>query len=244
MVRFENLSIEQITVEKGIRQTMDKDSLDELAASIKLHGVLQPLVVEPGEEGRYSVKIGKRRLAASKIAGLDKVPVIILDSPLSPEDSLAKRLVENIHREDLDPIDEAEAYSNLKDMGVRVSDIARQVGKERTYVSHTMRLLRLHPSIREAVRKRTIPRDQALSLLRLGTEQQLELFEEIMDKGLTVLETRDRVRVLLGKILKWRLVPIRIEPAVYDRLAQIAPEGDVSKLLKQAVEKLLQEPLQ
>ncbi len=239
MVRFENLSIEQIDVEKGIRQTMDKDSLDELAASIKMHGVLQPLVVEPGEEGRYSVKIGKRRLAASKIAGLDKVPVIILDSPLSPEDSLAKRLVENIHREELDPIDEAEAYSNLKDMGVRVSDIARQVGKERTYVSHTMRLLRLHSSIRAAVRKRTIPRDQALSLLRLEPEQQVELFEEIMDKGLTILETRDRVRALLGKELKWRLVPIRMEPAIYDRLVQIAPEGDVSKLLKQAVEKLL-----
>jgi len=239
MVRFENISIEQIDVEKGIRQTMDKDSLDELAASIKLHGVLQPLVVEPSEDGRYSVKIGKRRLAASKLAGLDKVPVMILNAPLSPEDSLAKRLVENIHREDLDPIDEAEAYSNLREMGVKVSDIARQVGKERTYVSHAMRLLRLHPKVREAVRCRTIPRDQALSLLRLEPEQQLVLAQEIMEQGLTMLETRDKVRTLLGKELKWRLVPIRIEPAIYDRLAQIAPEGDVPKLLKQTVEKLL-----
>ncbi len=239
MVRFENLSIEQIDVEVGIRQNMDKESLDELAASIKTHGVLQPLVVEPSEEGRYSVKIGKRRLAASKIAGLDKVPVMILDVPLSPEDSLAKRLVENIHREELDPIDEAEAYSNLREMGVKVSDIARRVGKERTYVSHAMRLLRLHPKIREYVRNRTIPRDQALSILRLEPEQRLELVEEIVEKGLTILETRDRVRTLLGKELKWRLVPIRVEPIVYDRLVQIAPEGDVSKLLKQAVEKLL-----
>ncbi|GAG66437.1 unnamed protein product, partial [marine sediment metagenome] len=127
MVRFENISIEQIDVEPGIRQSMDKDSLDELAASIKLHGVLQPLVVEVGEGGRYSVKIGKRRLAASKLAGLDMVPVMILDVALSPEDSLAKRLVENIHREELDPIDEAEAYSNLREMGVKVSDIATQV---------------------------------------------------------------------------------------------------------------------
>ncbi len=241
MVRFENISIEQIDVEKGIRQTMDKDSLDELAASIKMHGVLQPLVVEPGEEGRYSVKIGKRRLAASKLAGLDTVPVIILDEPMTPEDSLAKRLTENLHREDIDPIDEAEAYLNLRDMGVKVSEIARQVGKERTYVSHSMRLLRLHPSIREAVRKRTIPRDQALSLLRLEPEQQIALADEIMGKGITALETRDKVRTLLGKELKWRLVPIRIEPAIYDRLAQIAPEGDVPKLLKQAIEKLLQD---
>ncbi|MBU0777622.1 ParB/RepB/Spo0J family partition protein, partial [Patescibacteria group bacterium] len=136
MVRFENLSIETIDVEAGIRQTLEKEPLDELAASIALHGVLQPLVVEQGEEGRYSLQIGKRRLAASKLAGLDKVPAIILDGPLGSEESLAMRLVENIHRENLDPIDEAEAYSALREMGVKVSDIARQVGKDRTYVSH------------------------------------------------------------------------------------------------------------
>jgi len=239
MVKFENISIEQIDVEPGIRQSMDKDSLDELATSIKLHGVLQPLVVESGDGGRYSVKIGKRRLAASKLAGLDMVPVMILDVALSPEDSLAKRLVENIHREDLDPIDEAEAYSNLREMGVKVSEIANQVGKERTYVSHAMRLLRLHPKIREYVRYRTIPRDQALTLLRLEPEQQLALAQEIMEQGLTMVETRNKVRTLLGKELKWRLVPIRIEPAKYDRLAQIAPEGNVSKLIKQAIERLI-----
>jgi len=241
MVRFENLSIEQIDVEEGIRQTIEKEPLDELAASIALHGVLQPLVVELGEEGRYSLQIGNRRLVASKIAGLDKVPAIILDGPLGAEESLALRLVENIHRESLDPIDEAEAYSTLREMGVKVSDIARQVGKERTYVSHSMRLLRLHPKVREAVRRHTIPRDQALSLLRLEPFQQIALAEEVMEKGLTIYETRDRVRELLGKELKWRLVPIRIEPAIYDRLAQIAPDGDVAELLKQAIERLISE---
>ena len=240
MVRFENLSIETIDVEAGIRQTLEKEPLDELAASIALHGVLQPLVVEQGEEGRYSLQIGKRRLAASKLAGLDKVPAIILDGPLGSEESLAMRLVENIHRENLDPIDEAEAYSALREMGVKVSDIARQVGKDRTYVSHSMRLLRLHPKVREAIRQQNIPREHALALLRLEPEQQLALAEEVMEKGLTTPETRDRVRQLLGKELKWRLVPIRIEPNVYDRLVTIAPEGDVSKLLKQAVENLLQ----
>jgi len=241
MVRFENLSIEQIDVEEGIRQTIEKEPLDELAASIALHGVLQPLVVELGEEGRYSLQIGNRRLVASKIAGLDKVPAIILDGPLGAEESLALRLVENIHRESLDPIDEAEAYSTLREMGVKVSDIARQVGKERTYVSHSMRLLRLHPKVREAVRRHTIPRDQALSLLRLEPFQQIALAEEVMEKGLTTPETRDRVRELLGKELKWRLVPIRIEPSVYDRLVTIAPDGDVAELLKQTIEKLLSE---
>jgi ParB family chromosome partitioning protein len=239
MVRFEELSIEQIEVVEGLRRTIKREPLDELASSIKEHGILQPLVVEPSEEGRYKLKIGRRRLEAAKMAGLAKVPTIVLDGPLGTENSLAMMIVENIHREDLDPIDEAEAYAALREMGTKVSAIARLVGKERTYVSHSMRLLRLHPKVREAVRYHTIPRDQALSLLRLEPYQQIALAEEVIEKGMTTPETRDRVRGLLGKELKWRLVPIRIEPAIYDRLVQIAPDGDVSKLLKQAVEKLL-----
>lgn len=240
MVRFAELEINAIDVEQGIRQTMDGESLDELTASIKQHGILQPLVVEPLAEGRYNLQIGKRRMAAAKLIGLEKVPALILEGSLSSEKSLAIRLVENLHREDLDPIDEAEAYSTLKKMGTKVSAIARLVGKERTYISHSMRLLKLHPKVREALRNRTLPREHAISLLRLEPHQQIALAEEVMEKGLTMVDTRDKVRGLLGKALKWRLVPIRIEPAVYDRLVQIAPEGDVPKLLKQAVETLLQ----
>ena len=203
MVRFENISIETIDVEEGIRQTIEKEPLDELAASIALHGVLQPLVVEPGEEGRYSLQIGMRRFASAKMAGLEKVPAIILDGSLGAEESFAMRLVENIHRENLDPIDEAEAYSALREMGVKVSDIAKRVGKERTYVNHSMRLLRLHPKAREAIRQQNILREHALALLRLEPYQQIALAEEVMEKGLTTPETRDRVRAFLGKELKW-----------------------------------------
>ena len=240
MVRFEDLEIGVIDVETGIRQTLDKKPLDELTTSIKQHGILQPLVVEPSDEGRYKLQIGKRRMAAAKLAGLEKVPAMILDRPLESKDSLAIRLVENLHREDLDPIDEAEAYETLREMGVKVSEIARRVGKNRPYVSHSMRLLRLHPKVREAIRQGNIPREHALALLRFELYQQIALAEEVMEKGLTMQVTRDRVRGLLGKELKWRLVPIRIEPAVYDRLVTIAPEGDVAQLLKQAVENLLQ----
>lgn len=240
MVRFEDLEIGLIDVEQGIRQILDKESLDELAASIRQHGILQPLVVEPGDEGRYKLLIGSRRMAAARIIGLEKVPALVLDEQLEAEKSLAIQLVENLHREDLDPIDEAEVYSTLREMGNKVSAIARLVGKDRPYVSHSLRLLRLHSKVREAVRQRIIPREHALSLLRLESEQQLALAEEVMETGLTLVETRDRVRELLGKKMKWRLVPIRIEPTVYDRLMQIAPDGDVAKLLKQAVENLLQ----
>jgi len=240
MVRFENLDIETIDMEQGIRHVIDKEPLDELVASIKQHGILQPLVVELGEEGRYNLQIGKRRMTAARVAGLEKVPVMILDRRLGAEESLAMMLVENLHREDLDPIDEAEAYAALRKMGTKVSAIARLVGKERPYVSHSMRLLRLHPKVRAAIRQKNIQREHALVLLRLEPFQQIALAEEVMEKGLTIVETRDRVRSILGKELKWRLVPIRIEPAVYDRLVTIAPEGDVSQLLKQAVENLLQ----
>ena len=241
MARFEHLDIEAIDSGKGIRQIIDREPLDELVTSIKQHGILQPIVVETIEEGRYKLHIGSRRVAAARIIGLEKVPALVLNDQLKAEKSIAIMLVENLHREDLDPIDEAEAYATLKDMGTKVSAIARLVGKERTYVSHSLRLLRLHPRVREAVRQRTFPREHALALLRLEPEQQLSLAEEVMEKGLTMQETRDKVRGLLGKELKWRLVPIRIEPAVYDRLVTIAPEGDVSKLLKQAVEKLYSE---
>ena len=241
MARFEYLDTEAINVEGGIRQIIDREHLDELVTSIKQHGILQPIVVETVEDGKYKLQIGSRRVAAARIIGLEKVPALVLDDRLEAEKSIAIMLVENLQREDLDPIDEAEAYATLKDMGTKVSEIARLVGKERTYVSHSLRLLRLHSRVREAVRQRTIPREHALALLRLEPEQQLSLAGEVMEKGLTMVETRDRVRGLLGKELKWRLVPIRIEPAVYDRLAQIAPDGDVAELLKQAVEKLYSE---
>jgi ParB family chromosome partitioning protein len=241
MVRFDHLNIETIYIEDGVRQTLEKEPLDELTASIRKHGILQPIVVEPGKEGQYKLQIGSRRMTAARIIGLEKVPALILEDALDPKESLTIMLVENLHREDLDPIDEAEGYARLKDMGTKVSEIARLVGKDRPYVSHSMRLLKLHPKIREALRQQAIPREQALTLLKLESEQQIVLAEEVMEKELTTMETRNRVRSLLGKELKWRLVPIRLEPAIYDRLARIAPDRDVVKLLKKAVESLLSE---
>jgi len=241
MARLEYLDIETIDSEEGIRRIIDREPMDELVASIKQHGILQPIVVESVENGRYKLQIGSRRMAAARIIGLEKVPALVLDDRLEAEKSIAIMLVENLHREDLDPIDEAEAYAKLKDMGTKVSAIARLVGKERTYVSHSLRLLGLHPKVREAFRQRIISREHALALLRLESEQQITLMEEIKEEELTMVETRDRVRGILGKELKWHLVPIRIEPSVYDRLATIAPDGDVSELLKQTVKKLISE---
>ena len=104
-----------------------------------------------------------------------------------------------------------------------------------------MRLLRLHPSLREAVRRRTITPDHAHALLRLeDSGQQLALAEEVQAEGLSVHETRQRVRELLGKEFRWRLVPVRLSLDTYEALQRIAPEGDVKRLIQETIEKLIQ----
>jgi len=242
MVKLEYLELDKIVVEGGLRKTpMEEKSLEELAASIARHGVLQPILVEPAGEGRYRLLIGERRLKAAEKAGLTKVPAHILDESLKPEESLEVRLVENLHREGLDPLDEAEAYAALREMGLTVSAIARRVGKSRPYVANSMRLLKLHPSVRRDIRRRTLSPGQAQPLLRLTPEQQLGLAEEVKAEGLSVKETRRKVRELLGKPLKWQLIPVRVPLETYEALKRIAPDGDVKRLLQEAVERLLQQ---
>ena len=140
----------------------------------------------------------------------------------------------------MDPLDEAEAYLALKDTGLKISAIGRRLGKSRPHVSPRMRLLKLHPKVREAVRQRTITPGHGNALLRLEPEQQLTLAEQIQAEGLTVKDTRQRVREILGKELKWRLVPVRFSLEVYETLERMAPAGDVKRLILETVEKLVQ----
>ena len=239
MVEVSEVKLDQIIIEDSIRKTFDEDSIKELASSIERHGILQPITVQPRPDGTYTLLIGERRCIAAKRVGMDVVPAIVMDEKLDPDKSLETRLVENIQREDLDPMDEAEAYQQLIDMGLNVSETARRVGKPRYYVSKSLRLLRLHPKLREAVRQRTFTPGHAHELLRLEPEQQLAVAEEVQEKGLTEKETRERVREVLGRQLPWRLIPIRLSPEEYSTLETIAPEGDVEKLIREAVERLM-----
>jgi len=124
-------------------------------------------------------------------------------------------------------------------MGYKIAAIGRRLGKSRPYVSQRMELLKLHPSLREAVRHRTLTSGHANALLRLDPEQQLALAEEIQAERLSVKETRQRVREILGRELKWRLVPVRFSLEVYETLRRMAPEGDVKRLILETVEKLV-----
>ena len=241
MVRLSDVKLDQIVVEDRIRKTFDDDSIKELASSIERHGILQPITVEPRPDGTYTLLIGERRLIAAKRAGIDVVPVIVMDGELKPDETVEARLIENLHREGLDPIDEAEAYQQLVDMGHNVSEVARRVGKPRYYVSKRLSLLRLHPKLREGVRHRTLMPGHARALLRLETEQQLALAEEIEAKGLTERQTRERVREILGKRLSWHLIPIRLSLEEFGALERVAPNGNVEALLRETIAKLIQE---
>ena len=241
MGKLSEVRLDQIVVEDSIRKRFDEHSIKELASSIERHGILQPITVEPRPEGTYTLLIGERRFIAAKRAGMDVVPAIVMDEKLKPDESLETRLIENLHREDLDPLDEAEAYQQLRDMGNNVSEVARRVGKPRYYVSKRLGLLRLHLELREDVRHRTLTPAHAQVLLRLEPDQQLTLAQEIKEKGLTEKEAREKVRGILGRELSWRLIPIRLSLEEYNALERIAPEGDVERLIREAVERLMRE---
>jgi ParB family chromosome partitioning protein len=240
MVKLVNLKLDEITVGECIRKTIDEDSIQELSASFSKHGVLQPVLVQP-REGGYELLIGARRFMAARKAGLESIPALVLDEALKPDEAIEARLIENLQRENLDPLDEAEAYQALQELGYSLAEIGRRLGKSRPYVSQRVKLLRLHPKLREAVRSGKITPDHAQAIMRLkDTEKQIALAEEAQAKGLSVHETRQRVREMLGKKFKWQLIPIRLDLETFEALKRIAPNGDVKRLIRETIQKLIQ----
>ena len=240
MAKLVNLELDEIVVGEGIRKIIDEDSIQELSASFAKHGVLQPVLVQPRED-HYELLIGARRLMAAKQAGLETIPALVLEEALKPEEAIEARLIENLQREDLDPLDEAEAYQALKELGYSLTAIGKRLGKSRPYVSQRVKLLKLHPKLREAVRHGALTPDHAHAIMRLeNSEQQLALAQKVQAEGLSVHETRQRVREMLGKKPKWQLIPVRLDLETYEALKNIAPEGDVKKLIRETIEKLIQ----
>jgi len=175
------------------RTQMDDGRIEELARSIRSNGVIQPIVVRKSESG-YEIVAGERRWRASQRAGLLKVPVVVRDIP--DERLLAAALIENIQREDLNPIEEAHAYRRLSDeFGLTQEQIAESVGKDRSSVANYVRLLRLPPEVRDHVGGRTLSMGHARALLSLpDAESQLRAGREIVQKGLSVRDTEALVK--------------------------------------------------
>lgn len=176
------------------RRTFDQSALEPLAESIKELGVLQPLLVRQDGEGSYELIAGERRLRASKLAGLKHVPVIV--KKVEDIRSLQEALVENLHRKDLNAIDEASAYRQLiDDFSMTHEEVAKRVGKSRTGVSNILRLLNLDAKVQKLLIEDRISEGHARALL--GTEDrafQLQLAEKVNKEGYTVRNIEESVR--------------------------------------------------
>jgi ParB family transcriptional regulator, chromosome partitioning protein len=178
------------------RQRFERAALDELAASIREHGVVQPLVVSAIGDDRYRIVVGERRWRAAQIAGLERVPVVVKD--VSDRQTLELALIENLQRADLNPLEEAQAYQRLtQDFGLTQAEVGLQVGKSRVAITNTMRLLLLPEAAKKAVIEGRITEGHARALLGLlERHAQLTLLERIERDELTVRQTEELVRRL------------------------------------------------
>lgn len=178
------------------RKKFDQEQMEELAESIKLHGVLQPLLVQK-KDGLYEIIAGERRWRAAKLAGLKEVPVVIRQ--YTPQESMEVALIENLQREDLNPIEEAKAYQKLiQEFGLKQEEIAAKVAKNRTTITNAMRLLKLDEGIQNMVIENVISSGHARALLGLeDPEMQLKAAKMIMEDKLSVRETERLVKRLI-----------------------------------------------
>jgi ParB family chromosome partitioning protein len=182
------------------RARFDQEELAELAASIREHGVIQPLVVTQGEsEDRYTVIAGERRLMAAEMVELKAVPVIIREA--SDQQFVELALVENVQRADLGPLETAEAYRQLsEDFGLSHEEIATRVGKSRVTITNTLRLLNLPEEVKKALAEGDISEGHARALLALPTsEAQILALGSILKLDLNVRQTEELIRKLSGK---------------------------------------------
>ena len=201
---------------KQPRTVFDEDQLNELAASIKEVGLLQPPVVRSIGNGKYQLIMGERRYRASKLAGLKSIPVIIRQTP--DDQLLREALVENIHRSQLNPLEEGAAYQQLlNDFGYTHDELADRLGKSRPAITNTMRLLNLPISVQRRVAAGVLTAGHARALLSLSDEKQIEaLANRIVAEGLTVRAVEEIVatggaKIKGGSIKRGKLLAPRLK---------------------------------
>lgn len=167
------------------RKDFDADKLEALAESIKEHGIVSPILVTPNKNGTYKIVAGERRWRASKLVGLHEIPCIIKEFDDREVSELA--LVENLQRDDLNPIEEAEGYKHLMEaFSLTQDEIAKKIGKSRSAVANSLRLNNLCPEVKEMLKEDKLTQGHARALLTLSPETQLMLAEKIVQDGLNV----------------------------------------------------------
>jgi len=179
------------------RIDIDPDSLEELSASIKAQGVMQPIVIRPIKANRYEIIAGERRWRAAQQAGLEKVPAIIRE--VADEAAIAMALIENIQREDLNPIEEARALSRLQEeFELTQQEVAEAVGKSRTAVTNLLRLMNLENEVKTLLERGDLDMGHARALLSLEVQQQVEMARKVVADSLTVRQTEALVKKVLS----------------------------------------------
>ncbi|HRE55747.1 MAG TPA: ParB/RepB/Spo0J family partition protein [Candidatus Competibacter sp.] len=192
------------------RQDLREDSLRELAESIRAQGIVQPVVVRPSDDGRYELIAGERRWRAAQLAGLSEVPAVIRAA--SDRAAIAMALIENIQREDLNPLEEALALQRLIDeFELTHQQAADAVGRSRAAVSNLLRLLELSGELRQWLRERKLDMGHARALLPLPPALQLEAARQVLLRGLSARETEDLARRLQQQ--ETSAAPARARPA-------------------------------
>jgi ParB family chromosome partitioning protein len=179
------------------RSRVADDRLDDLAQSIKAHGIIQPIVVRRTDAGRYQIIAGERRWRAALRASLARVPVVVKEAADGDKQRrLEMALIENIQREDLNPIEEAQAYQQLiSEFGLRHEDIAARVGKDRSSVANTLRLLRLPDEVRAEIASGRLSMGHARAIVALASDgDQRRVAREVIARGLSVRETETLVK--------------------------------------------------
>ena len=177
------------------RKQFDQEALEELAGSIKQYGIIQPIIVSKKED-YYEIIAGERRWRAAKLAGLKEIPVVIKD--YSEKEIAEISLIENIQRENLNPIEEAQAYKTLiEEYDLTQEELSERISKSRTQIANTMRLLKLHEDVQKMLTTGVLSAGHARALLGLEImEEQLRAAEKIINESLSVRQTEDLVRTI------------------------------------------------
>ncbi|MBO3064889.1 MULTISPECIES: ParB/RepB/Spo0J family partition protein [Staphylococcus] len=179
------------------RQVFEPNKIKELAESIEEHGLLQPIVVRPIEEDMFEIIAGERRFRA--LQTLNKTHADVIIRYLDDEETAVVALIENIQRENLSVIEEAEAYKKLLDIGdTTQSELAKSVGKSQSFIANKLRLLKLAPKVIERLREGKITERHARAMLSLSEEDQVDLVETVISQKLNVKQTETRVKQKLG----------------------------------------------
>ncbi len=220
------------------RKTFTQESLDDLAESIRRHGLLQPLLVHQEKSGKYIIIAGERRYRAAQIAGLEQLPVIVRNQD-DENHRIELSLVENIQREDLDPIEEAQAYAKLMEItGATQEGVAEMVGKSRVAVANTIRLLKLPEDMQVQLKQGIISPGHARALLSIEEEtERRRLFEHIQLNNLSVRQAEQEAQKIHG-LLQGKRTKTRKQLDSLKTIEEIPLDPHLKELMEKLIERL------